>query len=134
MRYKRWPRTHYEPTPRKSAAIARRQRREREALPLFADEIAQTQPDIATVHGQRTAAWSQHDQRDRYRRAKKWREARTALARYPTPVRTQLLRCWNLHRWFPGDPVYLLAMLHMHDTGRLDLDAPNVLRTPEHAA
>ena len=37
----------YEVTPRKLSALARRQRAEREALPLFAEQIAAEQPSAA---------------------------------------------------------------------------------------
>jgi hypothetical protein len=40
MRFRRWPRPQsYRDTPRKRAAFVRKQRLEREALPLFSDII-----------------------------------------------------------------------------------------------
>lgn len=41
-------------TPRKLSALARRQRAEREALPLFAEQIAAEQPSAAEVMAQRS--------------------------------------------------------------------------------
>lgn len=47
MRFRRWPRSEpYGDTPRKRAAFLRKQRREREALPLFADQIAASQHGV----------------------------------------------------------------------------------------
>lgn len=41
MRFRRWPRPPpFEDTTRKRAALARKQRLEREALPLFSNQIA----------------------------------------------------------------------------------------------
>jgi hypothetical protein len=42
------------------------------------------------------------------------------LAAYPEPIRTALKAYWQGCKW-PADPTYLLSMLHMHDTNRLDL-------------
>lgn len=41
MRFKRVERFPFVDTPRKRAALARKQQRERDALPLFAGEIAE---------------------------------------------------------------------------------------------
>ncbi|WP_371346985.1 hypothetical protein [Ancylobacter sp. IITR112] len=109
-------------TPRKRAAVRRWQRREIERLPLFADEIAATFQPVDDVMEQRALAqaiWMQ-DYRDK--RAALWRRARARLAAYGPNVRPQLLAYWNLHRWLPGDPVYLLDMFHMFDNGRIDLE------------
>ena len=46
MRFKRYGRYPFNDTPRKRAAVLRKQRNEREALPLFADQIAGEQPSV----------------------------------------------------------------------------------------
>ena len=47
MRFRRWPRpTPFEDNTRKRAALIRKQRLEREALPLFSTQIAVQQPDV----------------------------------------------------------------------------------------
>jgi hypothetical protein len=127
MRFKRWPRSDYEATARKSAAILRKQRLECAAYPLFADQIAAEQPDVQHVHAQRAMRWRRSEARDRAWRAGRWRKARAWLNRYPEGTRVQLLDFWNRHRWFPADPSYLLMMLNMYDTGRLDLAADHML-------
>lgn len=128
MRFQRYGRYAYAATPRKSAAILRSQRRERERYPLFADVIAHEQRPVEEVHNQRAQRWAEHEIQDRARRAADWRRARAELrAVEPPALRAQLARWWNFHRWFPGVPSYLLTMLHMWRHGRLDLDAPNML-------
>jgi hypothetical protein len=49
MRFTRRPRHEYVVTDRKRAAAARAQRRQREAVPLLAPLIAETQPPIEAV-------------------------------------------------------------------------------------
>ena len=53
------------------------------------------------------------------RRASLWRRARRDLDRRDPATRQTLLDYWNRHRWLPGDPTYLLDMLHGFDSGRL---------------
>ena len=51
-----------------------------------------------------------------------WRAGRRRIEAYPDDIRRALLTYWNTDRWLPGDPSYLLDMLHRFDTGRLILD------------
>ncbi|WP_317054365.1 hypothetical protein [Roseovarius rhodophyticola] len=44
MRFKRTPTFAFTDTPRKRAALRRKQQRERDALPLFAAQVAEEQP------------------------------------------------------------------------------------------
>lgn len=76
MRFTRRPRCEYAVTDRKRAAAVRLQRRQREKLPLLAPLIAEAQPGIDEVMATRVAHWVEWEQRDRDRRAAKWREAR----------------------------------------------------------
>lgn len=127
MRFRRHQRSEFQETSRKRAALLRKQKKEREALPLFADQIAAEQPSVETVMGERRERWASQEVKQRQSRAIKWREGRAKLHQYPAAQRRRLLDFWNRHRWFPADPVYLLEMLNMYDGGRLDLDAPGVL-------
>lgn len=120
MRFKRYIDHPFEDTRRKRLALARSQRMQREKLPLLAELIAEKQPDADTVMTQRAEQWIEWTKRDRAKRAKDWREARSRLAAYGDNVRPALLNYWNNCRW-PADPGYLKTMLHMYDTDRLDL-------------
>ena len=105
-------------TDRKRAAAARLQRRQRDKLPLLAPLVAETQPSIDEVMATRVAHWTEWEQRDRDRQAAKWRQARAVLDRHEPATRRALLDYWNGHRWLPGDPVYLLDLLHGFGKGR----------------
>ena len=67
----------------------------------------------------RLAQMAKTDQIMRDHRAKSWRQARRQLAGYGDNIRPILLDYWNGHRWLPGDPSYLLGILHSYDIGRL---------------
>lgn len=118
MRFTRRPRCEYVVTDRKHAAAARSQRRQRDALPLLAPLIAEAQPGIDEVMATRVVQWIAWERRDRDRRAADWRKARAALDRHEPAARRALLGYWNGHRWFPGDPSYLLDLLHGFGRGR----------------
>lgn len=67
MRFRRWHRPEpYADTSRKRAAFHRKQRLEREALPLFADQIALTQHDVDEEMARRAIWWGEfeHERRD----------------------------------------------------------------------
>lgn len=119
MRFHRQPRHEFEDTPRKRAAVLVSQRKARQRLPLFGELIAETQAPVDVVMEERALSHAAQGQRNRDHRAGKWREARRRLAGYGDNIRPVLLAYWNEHRWLPGDPVYLLDMLHMYDTERL---------------
>lgn len=136
MRFKRYGRYPFNDTPRKRAAVLRKQRNEREALPLFADQIAAEQASVDDVMIGRAVAWDNHEARSRAYEARKWREARARLRAYLPNERRALAAYWQRCGW-PAVPSYLLSMLHMYDTNRLDL-APvigplmfNPPRTPQ---
>jgi hypothetical protein len=103
--------------------LQRKQRLEQEALPLFAAEIAEGQPPADAVMADRAKRWDLRTSEDRARRAKGWRDARRKLATYPDVIRSALRSYWYRCSW-PGDPSYLASMMHMYDTGRLDLTVP----------
>jgi formylglycine-generating enzyme required for sulfatase activity len=63
MRFRRWPRvTPFEDTSRKRAAFSRKQRLEREALPLFADDIAVQHRNLDDEMRHRAEWWSTSQQ------------------------------------------------------------------------
>jgi len=122
MRFTRRPRCEYTVTDRKRAAAVRLQRRQRDKLPLLAPLIAETQPPIDAVMTSRVATWITCEQSGRDHRAAQWRRARSSLDRHePTSLRA-LLEYWNGHRWLPGDPMYLLDLLHGFSKGRYVID------------
>lgn len=118
--FKRYIDFPFEDTKRKRLALARSQRLQRERLPLFAEMIAESQPGADAVMQARAAGWIEWTKRDRAERAAQWRRARQKLAGYGSNARPALLNYWNNCRW-PANPGYLLSMMHMFDTGRLDV-------------
>lgn len=119
MRFKRYGRHSFQDTPRKRAALTRKQRAERDALPLFAEQVAADQLDADTVMDERARRWAETEMRWRAQRAADWRRARAKLSSYPEPERRALHDYWQRCGW-PADPNYLISMLHMFDTGRLE--------------
>ena len=69
MRFDRYGRQPFRDTPRKRSAVLRKQRREREALPLFADLVASEQKPVDVIVDERRDRWAVLEQRDRDRRA-----------------------------------------------------------------
>ncbi len=65
MRFKRYGRYPFNGTLRKRAAVLRKQRNEREALPLFADQITGEQQSVDDVMTARAVAWDNHEARSR---------------------------------------------------------------------
>ena len=121
MRFACRPRCEYIVTHRKRLAAARWQQRQRDCLPLLGLLIAETQPSIDDVMDRRVQCWVVTEQANRDRRAGQWRKARRDIADRDRKVQRALLTYWNQHRWLPGDPSYLLDMLHGFDRGRLVL-------------
>lgn len=110
-------------TSRKRAALRRKQRLEREALPLFADQVAAQQPSEDDVMAARAVRWDRWQDDYRAQRAALWRRARQRLAAYGENTRRILRHLWNTAP-YPGTPGYLLDMLHSFDVGRLDPENP----------
>lgn len=122
MRFKRWLRHPFMDTSRKRAALRRKQQREREALPLFADQIAEAQPSEDEVMEARAVQWSAQEVRDRNRRARSWIEARARIDALSLNEKAVLRRAWNCAPYL-ADPVYLLDFLHSFSIGRFTLDS-----------
>ena len=121
MRFTRRPRAPYTITDRKRAAARRLQKRQRDALPLLAELVAEQQPCIGQLMRDRVNAWGVTEQNTRDWQARRWREARRTLDGYDPQTRRALLTYWNGHRWLPAGASYLLDMLHGFNRGRLVL-------------
>lgn len=133
MRYKPWPRHVFEDTSRKRAAFRRKQRRERDALPLFSDQIAAGQHSEDEEMHRRAMSSAAQELRDRNARAKDWREARHRLEAMPRRTRRALKVAWDCAP-YPADPSRLLGMLRDYDVGKIDLKALSFPLTKADAA
>jgi hypothetical protein len=120
MRFDRMGHYSFNDTNRKRLAFARKQKKEQERYPLFAEQIAEEQHDVDAEMALRQDSWSRRQVKDRAQRAQDWIRARAALAAYPTGLRQELLAYWQRCQW-PGTPSYLLSMLQMHANGRLNM-------------
>ena len=120
MRFKRYPKHVFEDTPRKRAALRRKQQREREALPLFAAQIASEQPDEDSVMAERAQRWDRTEDNWRKERAEKWRRGRAIIASYSHNEARALRHAWQCAP-YPADPVYLLGFPHSYAGGRFTL-------------
>lgn len=83
-----------------------KQRLEREALPLFADLIAQAQPGEDAVMQDRASRWAQSQQRTRDARAARWSEARRRLAAMTAKERSILRHAWIARPTLPIRSVF----------------------------
>jgi len=125
MRFRRWPRpAAYGDTSRKRAAFLRKQRLEREALPLFADQIAATQHGADEEMARRALWWNDTEQRLRDQRAASWRKARARLFALPDGLRQQVRDLWRTCP-YPADPASFADFLHQIAVGRLDPSRPS---------
>ncbi len=119
MRFQKTHRHEYTDSNRKRAAVVRRQKREQDALPLFAEQIASEQPSVDAVMVARIASAATSQQKHRNWLARKWREQRQRLNRIPEPDRSAVLDHWNGHKWFPGHPISLAGFLDLYERGGL---------------
>ena len=124
MRFAKWPKpAPYVETSRKRAAFVTKQRREREALPLFADMIAARQHSVDEEMAHRARWWPEQQQRLRDERAAVWRRARARLFEFPAAKRKTIRRTWR-DCPYPADPYGFADFLHQIRVGRLDPDRP----------
>lgn len=130
MRFKKYERHPFTDTSRKRAALARKQRLERETLPLLAEIIRSQQAPADQIMADRAAHWIAREQASRDRRAALWRRARRILQEMPDARRRAVLAFWNPHKWFPGDPVYLLDVLHMLERGVYRIEDGTMCESP----
>ncbi len=124
MRFKRWHRPElYQDTPRKRAAFLRKQRNEREALPLFADVIAERQPSVDQEMVRRVRWWDESERRTRQHRADAWPRGRATLFALE-PAQRQVIRdLWRTCP-YPADPSYFADLLFQIGRGSLDPQRP----------
>lgn len=122
MRFKPSPRFEFKDTPRKRSALRRKQRKEREALPLFADQIAEQQPSEDEVMQSRAQLSDQIERRDRTKRAADWRQARAEIDAMPESLRKRLKTAWDCAP-YPADPSRLLGFIRGVKTGQVNLNA-----------
>lgn len=122
MRFKRQRRFPFKDTSRKRAALRRKQQKDREALPLFAEQIAENQPSEDDEMRHRGQHWDKREASDRAARAAKWRDARQQIEAMSPKERRVLRHAWNCAP-YPADPVYLLDFLHSYRIGRFALDS-----------
>ena len=121
MRFIKSTRHPFNDTSRKRAALARKQKAEREALPLFANQIAASQKSPNDVMQARAAAWAVSEHQARMRRAANWRQARREIDAMPPRMRRKVRAGWN-GAPYPAVPVYLLDFLHELRVGRYSVD------------
>lgn len=124
MRFRTRPRpTPYEETGRKRAAFLAKQRREREALPLFAGVIADGQYGVDEEMARRAEIWPRRQQQDRDDRARKWRKARARLFAFDDGLRHVIRGAWRTCP-YPEDPSYFADLLHQIGVGKIDPHRP----------
>lgn len=120
MRFRRWHRPEpYGDTPRKRAAFRRKQRLEREALPLFAEQIASTQHCVDAEMARRVVWWSEFERDWRNDRAAWWRKGRARLFALPDALRGLVRQIWRTCP-YPADPASFADFLHQIAVGKLD--------------
>ena len=131
MRFRRWPRpTPFEDTTRKRAALIRKQRLEREALPLFSDQIAVQQPGADEVMHNRAIDWMDAQRGRRKERAVRWRDARRHLFALDGALQATVRALWQTCP-YPADPSYFADLLRQIAVGRLDPERPPWIFHPE---
>lgn len=123
MRFKRTLTFAFTDTSRKRVALRRKQQLERDALPLFADQIAEEQPTEDEVMARRAVLSDQQETRWRSERAAEWRKARRMIDSLPAEEGRAIRRVWDCAP-YPADPSRLLGVLHSYSLGKLDLKRP----------
>ena len=82
-------------TPRRLAAANRALQRQRDRLPLFADQVAAEQGTPAERIEQFDRDQLEHDQARRDLASQHWRWGRSQLSQLTADVRTEILERWN---------------------------------------
>ena len=108
----------YERTNRKLKAAERRLRLDREKFPLFAAEIAESQPAPEELLEARGKAFVANQQDNRDRAARNWWRARAELRAIAEQDRAAFVRYWDRCKC-PGNATYLLTYINMFRDGRL---------------
>jgi hypothetical protein len=110
MRFQRYPRYRFTRTRRKDLAAERNLRRQREALPLFAELIREGQPSVDEVMAERERRWMESEKKDRAARAQQWHNLRRRIAALRPEAREIVLERWN-SGIYPATPVYLSYLI-----------------------
>ena len=125
MRFRKWPRPEaYQETARKRAAFLAKQRREREALPLFANVVADGQHGVDEEIARRADWWPRQQQDGRDQRALRWREARARLFAFDDDTRRVIRDIWRTCP-YPADPASFADLLHQIRVGKVDPRRPS---------
>jgi hypothetical protein len=99
MMFDRYPRYEgFRDTPRKRSAVLRKQKAEREALPLFADQVAALQPSVDEVMARRAQRADVVEVERRQFTAKWWRIAGQTYFGLPWSRKPKCITRW--HRWW----------------------------------
>ena len=110
MRFTRFPRhTVRENTPRRVATARRAVQTEHDKFPLFPELCTHKNAEERLVAIEVGGAQWWQELRDL--KAKKWREARARLRTLRPSLAEGIKRYWQTCRW-PGDPAYLLGLIH----------------------
>lgn len=124
MRFRRWHRPEpYGDTSRKRAAFLRKQRLQREALPLFAEQIAAGQHSVDEEMARRNVWWVEAERHRRNQRAAWWRKDRARLFVFPDKLRLRIREIWRTCP-YPADPASFADFLHQIAVGKLDPERP----------
>lgn len=124
MRFRKWPKpVAYEETARKRAAFLAKQRREREALPLFDAQIAAGQHSVDEEMARRAIWWPEQQQDGRDQRAARWRDARARLFAFDDEARRLIRGMWRTCP-YPADPASFADLLHQVAVGKIDPRQP----------
>lgn len=113
----------YRDTSRKRSAFLRKQRFERDALPLFPDMVAEHQHSVDEEMARRAVWWDETERDGRNRRAARWRKARARLFALPGDLRRTVRDLWRTCP-YPADATNLLDLLHQIAAGRVDPHRP----------
>jgi len=98
-------------TPRRLAAAKRALQRQREKLPLFADEIARSQPTPEERIRKHDETWERHKKSIRSFVANQWCEGRRKLRAMPKAEQKKLLDYWNNHKFLPASSEYFADLV-----------------------
>lgn len=79
---------------RRQAAFARKQRRERDRYPLFAEHVAAEQHSVDEEIGRRQRRADNLERTTRELNARTWRSARRLFFSQPEPVKAQIREKW----------------------------------------
>ena len=101
-------------TNQRLAAARRKLQREQDALPLFADEIAEQQStaELMILSKDKQMLFLEVERRKFI--ADNWRLARRILKSMPNDVRLEAIEKWHSNSFMPKTAIYMMCMLHTH--------------------